>query len=378
MVATFLLAGLLIVSSGLVFDSSRQENQAEEWETHTREVLAETAALKLATLSVVRGERGYLLTQDEVFLEPYLEGDAQSRRTAARLEQMLADNPQQMQRLAALKVSLDKQLESTASVIALAQDGSRRAAVDRIASGLGRNDIEEIIARIESLEAAEHAHLNVRTQRADTASRRTNVFIELFGVVGMLLLAVGGIFAIALRRSLAREDAAMAQLRRLAETDELTGLSNRRELLRSLDRRIASSKRTNRPLSVAILDIDRFKRVNDTYGHPAGDEVIKAVGHAATQMMRDQDIVGRLGGEEFVIVFPDCDTEAAFGACERLRRAIAQLPILIENGHAITITLSFGVARFTGDDDRTSLIARADEALYQAKEGGRDQVRLAA
>ena len=141
---------------------------------------------------------------------------------------------------------------------------------------------------------------------------------------------------------------------------------------------IASAKRSGRPLSLAILDIDRFKRVNDTYGHPAGDEVIKTVGNIATQVMREQDLVGRLGGEEFVVVFPDIEAERALEACERLRRAIADTPIVVESGVILKVTLSSGLAQFRDGDDRTTLIARADEALYEAKEGGRDQVRLAA
>ncbi|WP_052769084.1 GGDEF domain-containing protein [Aurantiacibacter marinus] len=377
-VASLLLAGLLVAASVMTFDSTREEAIAKAQEAATRQVLTETSALKLATLSVVRGERGYLLTQDELFLEPYLEGRINALKTVNRIEQLVADYPAQAARQPLLRANVREYLESSAIVINLMREGSGEAAVDRVRSGLGRNAIEEIMGQIDLLEEEAHAILEQRMQRADAAALRTHRFIELLGLVGLLLLAVGSVFAMALRRSLEREAAAFDKIRRFAETDELTGLSNRRELLRSLDRMIGASKRSSRPLSIAILDIDRFKRVNDTYGHPAGDEVIKAVGQVATQMMRDQDVIGRLGGEEFVIIFPDCDTDAALAACERLRSAIAGLPVLIEDGAAITVTLSFGVSRFGKGDDRTSLIARADEALYEAKEGGRDQVRLAA
>ena len=161
-------------------------------------------------------------------------------------------------------------------------------------------------------------------------------------------------------------------------TDELTGLANRREALAAIDRMIAAARRYNRPLTLAILDIDRFKLVNDSHGHPAGDEVIRAVAEAAAKIMREHDLVGRLGGEEFIMAFPDCATSAAMAACERLREAIAQTPIILESGAALTVTISFGVARLSDSESRTTLIGRADQALYFAKKGGRNQVQLAA
>ena len=161
-------------------------------------------------------------------------------------------------------------------------------------------------------------------------------------------------------------------------TDELPGLANRREILHALDWLIGAARRSGRPLSVAVLDIDHFKRVNDAHGHPAGDEVIRRVAQLAVEVMRDQDLVGRLGGEEFVIAMPDTAVETARQACERLREALSVLPILLPTGKAVTVTLSTGVTQFASEDDRTQLIARADEALYWAKKQGRNRVLLAA
>lgn len=366
-----------MTSSILAFESNREQIIADQWESKTRDVLSETAALKLANLATVRGERGFLLTGDPTFLEPYTEGRTEALQRLDRLEAMTGNNREHRQRVLALRLLVELNLESIERAIAMRQNGASQFDIERQREGYGRAMIDDIMAQIDVVEEAERALLAQRTARAEAASTRESVFVRILGIVGVMLLLLGGLFALALRRSLSREALAMEKLRRIAQTDELTGLANRREILNGLDRMIASSRRHGRPLSLAILDIDHFKRVNDTYGHPVGDEVIKAVGHALTQIMRDQDLVGRLGGEEFVVAFPDCDAGSAVTACERLRQAIGGLDIVIEGGPVLKITLSSGVAEFRTEDDRTTLIARADEALYYAKEGGRDQVRLA-
>lgn len=377
--ATLVLLGMLLgVSSWLTNNAARERAAATDWEIHTLEVLETTAHLRNSAVTTINKERGYLLTGDESYLEEYRESREEMRADIAELSRQIADNPDQAGRLARIEGRTDYHLGILDRMIALAQDGQTEEAIARVKANEGRNSIEAIMAEIDTFEAAERDLLAGRTLAADDARRHSDLMEQLMGFVGLALLFLGTLAAIALRRSLAREGVAAAELRRIALTDELTGLANRRELLASLDRMIASAKRSERPLSIAILDIDRFKRVNDTYGHPAGDEVIKTVGHIATQVMRDQDLVGRLGGEEFVIVFTDTDAQQAIEACERLRRAVADTSILVERGVVLNVTLSSGLAQYRDGDDRTTLIARADEALYEAKEGGRDQVRLAA
>jgi diguanylate cyclase (GGDEF)-like protein len=220
--------------------------------------------------------------------------------------------------------------------------------------------------------------LENRRERSDMAAARSDKFQKVLTVTGILLLAIGMIASAILRGAISREAEARTELKRLVTTDELTGLANRRELFASLDRMIAQSRRSHRPLALAVLDIDRFKLVNDTYGHPAGDEVIRRVAEMTLLMMREQDLVGRLGGDEFVIVFPDCTDNDAYTACERLRQGIAALPVLLPDGSSLSVTVSTGATSLDAEDDRTRLIGRADEALYRAKKSGRDQVQLAA
>ena len=375
--ALSVLAGLLLASTWLTFQTSADAREALRWEAHTRYVLALTGELKLAALSTIRGERGYLLTHDESFLKPYIAGRHRIGAAMRQLHAAVSDNPEQQGRAALLDARIDRHLALMATFIAFERNGQHEVATARIRSGEGRLSLEGIITEIEAIEGAERQLLAGRAAKTQYAIKRQNLFEYLLGVVSALLLCLAIIASIALRRSLEREEAASTELQRIAMTDELTGLANRREALAGIDRMIATARRSGRPLTLAILDIDRFKLVNDSHGHPAGDEVIREVAEAAARIMRDQDLVGRLGGEEFIIAFPDCGAEDAVAACERLREAIAKTPIVLDSGAALTVTISFGVACYSDAETRIALIGRADQALYFAKKGGRNQVQFA-
>ncbi|KKB78754.1 hypothetical protein VW35_09615 [Devosia soli] len=162
------------------------------------------------------------------------------------------------------------------------------------------------------------------------------------------------------------------ELRRLATTDGLTGLSTRRAFKEDAQKFIALARRHRSQLSAVAFDVDKFKAVNDTYGHAAGDVVLKAVSEAAQVALRESDLLGRIGGEEFAIVLPDADSASAMAVAEKLRHAIAQLRFP-HSRPPMTVTASFGVASFDpGQDDYDSLMLKADEALYEAKRSGRN------
>ncbi|MBX7457767.1 GGDEF domain-containing protein [Qipengyuania sp. 1NDH17] len=191
--------------------------------------------------------------------------------------------------------------------------------------------------------------------------------------VFMVVKDVSETYALRRDRDEALERAAQAQ--REANTDALTGLANRRYTMAELDRAVMEARRDEKPLSVIVFDIDHFKQVNDRHGHPVGDKVIAMVGDIATRQAREFDIVGRIGGEEFLWILPDCKSEAALRAAERLRWAIeagthsAPIP---------SITISAGHAEIEAGDASLILFARADAALYEAKRGGRNRVAQAA
>jgi diguanylate cyclase (GGDEF)-like protein len=156
----------------------------------------------------------------------------------------------------------------------------------------------------------------------------------------------------------------------LAVTDTLTGLANRRQLDDELDRQIATARRHPQPLSIALIDLDRFKAVNDRLGHQAGDHVLIEIAQRLTGSVRTSDILGRWGGEEFLLISPHTDLDAALVLAERCRVRVADATFL----ETVHITASFGVATLAPEDDARSLIRRADHALYRAKDQDRDRV----
>lgn len=169
-----------------------------------------------------------------------------------------------------------------------------------------------------------------------------------------------------------------AAIRELAIRDGLTGLLNRREFLERLREELLRSRRYAHPCALLLLDIDRFKAINDTWGHPAGDEVLRAVAARIRDSVRPTDKVARYGGEEFAVLLPETALEAAVMLAERLRAAIAACAVAVAPGHTLTPTASIGVAAFpedAGTDE--ALIELADRALYAAKQGGRDRVAAA-
>ncbi len=156
-----------------------------------------------------------------------------------------------------------------------------------------------------------------------------------------------------------------------ARTDALTSLPNRRAFDEELKRRMAQWRRHQVPLSVMIMDIDRFKRLNDTYGHQAGDVVLAGVARALQETMRDSDITARIGGEEMAVILPNSNAEEACRAAIRAREAIEQTQHFYED-QLLQVTVSIGVAQLSVDEGQESLLRRADEALYAAKEAGRN------
>lgn len=160
-----------------------------------------------------------------------------------------------------------------------------------------------------------------------------------------------------------------------AETDSLTGLHNRKQAFVLLDEAIRNARLNSGGLCLLMLDLDHFKKINDTYGHQAGDEVLRQTGAGIAKSLRSPDIAGRYGGEEFIVGMVDITQEAAAQVAERIRSCIADLPIAIRD-EVIHVTASIGLAYLNKNDDLQSLVKRTDAALYAAKESGRNRVMI--
>jgi len=189
--------------------------------------------------------------------------------------------------------------------------------------------------------------------------------------LGALLLA--GVLVLALRKM--RQ---AGRLQRLAATDELTGLPNRRALLAQAEQALALARRTASPVAVLMVDVDHFKRVNDGRGHAVGDEVLRHVAQVLGEGLRAADRLGRIGGEEFVALLPATSAAEACEAAERMRSAIAARPMprAGDGRGPVAVTVSIGVAASGGDEPVAAVVARADQGLYEAKAAGRNRVAV--
>jgi diguanylate cyclase (GGDEF)-like protein len=245
---------------------------------------------------------------------------------------------------------------------------------------LSQGDLDHSLAQrgmmagaLKALQAALR-HLNWQTQRvaAGDFSQR----VEFMGEFSQAFNSM----VVALDESRSELDLRNQELRELAEkyewlsiTDSLTGAYNRRKLNELVAHEIARARRYSHPLSLFILDIDYFKRVNDTYGHDVGDAVLVELAGVVRDCMRDVDSLARWGGEEFVVLTPAAHGLGSAALAERTRAAVAA-HVFPAAGH---VYASFGVAEFAAGDTADTLFARADVALYKAKDGGRNRVELA-
>ena len=166
------------------------------------------------------------------------------------------------------------------------------------------------------------------------------------------------------------------ELERMAMFDSLTDLLSRRALLEQMDIEIMRSHRYGRHLSILMLDIDKFKEVNDKHGHVAGDAVIRAMSATIREKIRGSDFAGRYGGEEFIVMLPETPLKKAAVLAEKVRESIEQLKIEVEGGTLDNLTISIGVAEYREGDAPTDIIDRSDKGLYKAKRAGRNRVEI--
>lgn len=241
-------------------------------------------------------------------------------------------------------------------------------------------DGEEFLSRFQAIERNEHVPVVVVT--IDDKLSTLHEMLEA-GAADFVRKPVDEEELIARCRNLLRMRSYQGELQKtverlhvMATIDSLTGVCNRRHFLDRLETEVARAKRFNEPLSIAMLDADHFKSINDTHGHAVGDDVLRALTRACVEMLRRHDIVGRLGGEEFAICMPETTMDKAQIVCDRLRQTIAGLKV--KSGEdLVQFTVSMGVTQFQSEHDTLeSCMSRADAALYQAKNQGRNQVIL--
>jgi diguanylate cyclase (GGDEF)-like protein/PAS domain S-box-containing protein len=180
---------------------------------------------------------------------------------------------------------------------------------------------------------------------------------------------------VGIAEDITEKKALQSELHRLATRDVLTGASNRRHFFEEGEALLAEARAGGRPLSFLLLDIDDFKKINDGHGHQMGDRVLQRVAHCGAYVLRRDDLFGRIGGEEFAAIFPNCDAEQARQVAERLQREVQRLQFH-NDGESFGVTISQGIAVLGEGDQLDDLYARSDAAMYQAKRQGKDCIVL--
>ncbi len=243
---------------------------------------------------------------------------------------------------------------------------------------VARDRLGVSLRRIARKEWARHTPVLAMLEGAGLAERAEALAAGAWDVLEEGLTSTGSLARLGALIRLTERAWALARQRdalfEFATTDPLTRLPNRRHLFDQLERELARARRNDEPMAVALFDIDHFKDVNDVHGHAAGDAVLIELARTASGLVRETDVLARLGGEEFVLGMPQTSLEHARAVCERLRSAISRMRVAC-GGASIRVTVSVGVAVYRPPtDDVHALLDRADRAMFGAKEDGRNRV----
>jgi len=214
----------------------------------------------------------------------------------------------------------------------------------------------------------------VAVEPVSAVSARVNAYRRRLLFAAAITLALAAGLATRLARPVARVFADLARLTNQAQTDGLTNLANRRALDERLDDEVDHAKRLGTNVAFVIADIDNFKSINDSYGHQAGDEVLRRVARTFAEAVRELDLPGRYGGEEIALVLPGTNLTGARALAEKIRRSLEELPFTTPEGIPFQVTASFGAACFPAQSSVEALVAAADAALYEAKRTGKNRV----
>ena len=323
------------------------------------------------------------LTSREIGLQdPLAQATAETGRNGRIL--LVDDRPSSFERIAAaltVEHAVDVETDPQEAIFHAAENPYD---LMMVSLGLERFDALRLCGQVRSLERTRHLPILLIAEPEEEARLLRGLEI---GVNDYLVRPIDRNELLARVRTQVRKKRYNDRLRdnvqlsiEMAVTDSLTGLHNRRYMELHLGALIEQALARGKPLSVLVLDIDYFKAINDTYGHDAGDDVLREFGTRVRKSIRGIDLACRYGGEEFVIVMPETDVGIASMVAERLRRRVATDPFPIgARGETVDVTISVGIAGLAGPEDTpASILKRADQALYRAKRDGRNRVAAAA
>ncbi len=404
-----LLSFLLAVAIGnaaftFVLDSHGEKKL--EWVIHTNDVIIKTETYLSSMQDTETGQRGYLLTNDNSYLEPYHKGIEQAESVLGKLQMLVADNPEQIQRLALIKVSMQKKLDELATTIQLTQDGKPNEALALVKKNIGKRHMDNIRLLIREFTNAELILLEKRKgeYRAHKAQITTLIAVE---IVFFLFLAVFSITFLdrllftplhTLLRSTRRMEEGKKldakdltskdemgyllysffkmnekvhkrteTLDRKAHHDELTGLLNRTNVLNEVNNAIVHAIESGKKTAILFLDLNKFKTINDTLGHDVGDIILQNAAKRLTESTRADDLVFRIGGDEFAILLTGiAQKDDVQYIVEKILKSFEN-PMMIQ-GKQLEVSTSIGAAIAPDSTENAEeLLKMADVAMYDSK-----------
>lgn len=331
------------------------------------EVSDREARLDELNLALQESERQLVSAQTELTARELSLQDAESR-----LESLAADIDTAQREVAAYQRQLDDQQALFEAKQAEIETGERLILDLQVEIDASQRVLDQQLAEI-----ARQRELLLTRNETIVAQRETLLVV----FAALLLILVVAYFSIRLNTLRKRANTELEKLNTKlyeeATVDSLTGLFNRRHFLELAEQAFTRENRVRRGLTVLMLDVDHFKKVNDQFGHAAGDEAIRAVGAVLTTNLREYDIVGRLGGEEYAMMLVDCEITAGSEIADRVRQGVADKE-LVFGDKTTRVTISIGVAQASESDETVErTLSRADQALYKAKDGGRNRVCVA-
>jgi diguanylate cyclase (GGDEF)-like protein len=377
----WLIAGLSVVLLSMAIISTWMVmalSQAAELRAESYRHLSALSRVVSSLRDAEAIQRGYLISGNEKYLAPYQRARQEIDRQFSQLHALTRDDSDQMPRIKAL------QAVATARLVAL--DGglaSRRERGAEAANALVDPDRDEhLMTSIRTLAAAiQEADQQTLALREQAVARQRHRSIAALWILTTVAFLMAVATSFQFHRDLMRWRKAGQALRFAAEHDHLTGLSNRREFDLRLGQCVNRAQRDHSHFALASVDVDRFKQINDAFGHPAGYQILRAIAGRLREHCRDGDLLARVGGEEFAVILHGLGTAGALAIAERLRSGVAAQPVRYTIGGSVgqvAVTVSVGVSSFPEHGSTPEkILEAADHALYAAKSAGRNRVEIA-
>ena len=366
---------IMVIIVGITFWVSHKSEEARQWVSHTYQVQG-SLSLVLSTLQDAEtGQRGYLLTGDVDYLEPYLAAISRLEGIVASVQKLTLDNPRQQQWLKQVEFVMAEKLQELDETISLMKNQDQKSAISIVNTGKGKKIMDQLRSMINEMQAEEKALLIERNQNL----YKNELFVLITEVVGFLLIILIGIFVSLRARSLlAMQLETEEKLRHMANHDLLTGLATRRLGIEYISFALAEARRHKSKAAVLFIDLDGFKTINDALGHAAGDSLLRGVAERLSHCVREVDLVVRVGGDEFMIVMASINSrEDIARIAQKVIDALAR-PFQLADENA-SIGASIGIALYPDhEQEPDALVRRADEVMYEVKGEGKNHFAFAA